>query len=298
MITREIVENGGHSFSSLTCSATGSNALPGTTFTDKGGTKLSRACIVPVFWGTEWTNSLLAAPIANALGSMIGGPYFSYLVQYGVHRPTLLASVISTRTDPPSPFTTANVGTFITGLLGNNQLPKPDATSPPLIYAVVMPTTSAFQGVVPPDNSVPLPMGTLSKVVGTNLSIPWTDANGNVQQIHYLWVGNNGTLGYITTILSHELAELMTDPNGGSGVVQTNSGVAANANQIGDPCTNFCNSVRGVQVQSYFSISDGQCWVPTVYSVRHTLADRSIGGKISSLGKPIPSLNQLITSLF
>ena len=113
---------------------------------------------------------------------------------------------------------------------------------------------------------------------------------------YYLWAGNNGTLDYITTVLSHELVELATDPNGSDGVRQI--GCAGPSCQIGDPlavCQGWCDYARGVKAQAYWSTLDGNGALPKLYSVRRTLAGRSIGGK---LPRPLPSANAWISAQF
>ena len=218
----KIVPNNGFAFGPFTCSATGANAPAGTTFTDLGGKKLSRARIVPIFWGTEWAfDKELIVQITDALSQLITGPYFSYLVQYGVHRPTLLPAFVDNTSDPPSPtFSNANVGNFVSSKFGKTTLPEPDSSGS-LIYAVFMPNSAAFQGVSPPDTLVNgvLPPGTVSNVVGYNFSIVANSSGPAAPLLAYiLWVGK-GNLDFITTIASHELAEIMTDPSGSNGVI-------------------------------------------------------------------------------
>ena len=173
-----------------------------------------------------------------------------------------------------------------------------------------MPSNSTFQG----DNrieAVPLPPGTLSQVLGANSSIIWNDYDlfdVDNDPAHYFWVGNIGAaatqanVDAITEVLSHELLETCTDPNSGNGLVQVGGGAATS--QIGDaPCNGWCDRVRGVLAQSYWvhNLGDplnGQCVLPKFYSLRRSLAGRSIGGRSSNLQKPIPSLNQVVTTLF
>ena len=69
--------------------------------------------------------------------------------------------------------------------------------------------------------------------IGENGYITWNDYDiGDVDNdpAHLLWVGNDGTLDYVTTVFSHELAEVVTDPTG-SGVRQV--GCSGGSCQIG-----------------------------------------------------------------
>jgi hypothetical protein len=301
----------GIAFGALTCSATGAGGPPGTSFQDNGAQKLTNVRVLLIYWGTQWAGNPnpLAAQVTTNVTKLLAGPYMSYLVQYRVHRGSLWGTKFVTSSDPPNPFSIQSVGNFIINQLDADNLPEPDSDWP-IFYCVIMPTNVAFQGAKPPDPVLPLPAGTLSRVVGQNSSITWGDYDlGDVDNdpAHFAWIGNNGTANYITTVLSHELVETCTDPNGGNGIVQVTPPPQGNAAQIGDPCTQWCDFVRGVRVQAYWSQLDsiqpgpqsrGGCVLPKLYSVRRTLADRNINGRIGSLGKPIPSLNKLVTSLF
>jgi hypothetical protein len=260
---------------------------------------------VLIFWGKEWANSPLANLVVNAVQNLLAGPYMSYLAPYGVRRGSIWGTKFVTNGDPPNPFGYSNVGTFVINQLDADNLPEPDSDWP-LVYAVFLPSNVSFQGD-PRVETVPLAPGTVSKVVGANGSIIWNDYDlGDVDNdpAYFLWVGNGGNapiqanVDYITTVLSHELVEICTDPNGGNGIVQVGGGSATS--QIGDPCTSWCDYVRGVKAQSYWvhNVGDplnGTCVLPKLYSVRRTLAGRNIGGRLEP---PISSLNGLITSLF
>jgi hypothetical protein len=298
----------GIAFGALGCSALGPGASPpGTTvqFTDKGAQKLTNAHVVLIFWGQEWANSQLANLVVNSVQNLLAGPYMSYLAPYGVRRGSIWGTKFVTNGDPPNPFKYSDIGNFVIGQLDADNLREPDSDWP-LVYAVLLPSNVSFQGD-PRVETVPLPPGTLSIVVGANSSIIWNDYDlGDVDNdpAYYFWVGNIGAaaiqanLDYITTVLSHELVEICTDPNGGNGIVQVGGGGAAN--QIGDPCTSWCDYVRGVKAQSYWvhNLGDplnGSCALPKFYSVRRTIAGRNIGARLQP---PIPSLNAWVTSLF
>jgi hypothetical protein len=224
----------------------------------------------------------------------------SYLAQYGVHRGNLRGTTFVTNSEPgstenpPTPgfFSLNGVGNFIIGLIDAGTLPEPDEDWP-LVNCVVMSTNSTFTGG--------------ANISGQNTFITWNDYDlGDVDNdpAFYLWAGNDGTLNYITSTFSHELVEICTDPNG-SGIRLV--GCTGPSCQIGDVCNSWCDDVRGVRVQAYWSqLGDrngtrfgaaGACVLPKFYSVRRTLAgaNKNINGRLSA---PIPSLNQLITSLF
>jgi hypothetical protein len=249
-----------------------------------------------VFWGAWWNGNPLATQVINAVGNLLAGPYMTYLAQYGVHRGDVRGATFVADSEPGT-FSFSSVSNFIINLLDNDRLPEPDEGWP-IVFAVIMPINSAFQGVSPPD-TLPLPAGTVSQVNGQNGFVTWDDYDiGDVDNdpAYFLWTGNNGTLSYITTVLSHELAEIATDPNGGNGIRQ--AGCTGGSCQIGDVltvCQNWCDVVRGVTAQAYWSQLDGNGVLPTMYSVRRTLVGKSIGGKIP---RPNPSMNAWITAQF
>lgn len=269
---------------------------PAGTFSAGPGKTLTNVHVQLIFWGAWWNNNPLAAQVTNAVTNLLAGPYMTYLAQYGVRRGNVRGTSFATDSEPGF-FSFNSVGNFIRNLLDNDRLPEPDEDWP-IVYAVIMPVNSAFQGVKPPDPIVPVPAGTVSKVVGGNSSVIWHDydfLDVDNDPAYFLWTGNDGTVNYITTFFSHELVELATDPNGGDGVRQV--GCTGSSCQIGDVsvCQSWCDTVRGVSAQAYWSQLDGNAALPKMYSIRRTLAGRSIGGKIP---RPMPSANAWIRDQF
>jgi hypothetical protein len=82
----------------------------------------------------------------------------------------------------------------------------------------------------------------------------------DVARAHYAWVTSDGTLDTVTTILSHELVEVVTDPEG-SGVTGSSCS-AAGWCEIGDVCESSTGSVGEVIVQSYWSELASACVIP------------------------------------
>lgn len=259
----------------------GSPVGAGTAFVTGTAQKLTHPHVSLIFWGGWWAGNPLANQVENAVKGLLAGPYMTYLAQYGVHRGDLRGFTFAVDREPGNAFTGADVNALVTDLLDDDQLPEPDDDWPN-IYAVILPVNAQFAGLAPYDPQ-PLPPGTVSSVAGTNSSVIWNDFDpGDVDNdpAHLLWVGNDGTLDYIMTTFSHELTEIVTDPNGGDGVIQV-SPVGASANQIGDVGTAWCDFVPGSgRCQSYWSIADGALVLPKMYSVRRTLAGQSIGGKV------------------
>ncbi|MFE0463740.1 hypothetical protein ACFW1A_31255 [Kitasatospora sp. NPDC058965] len=280
----------------LTDPNTGGSPVPaGTAFAAGPGQALAHPHVSLIFWGSWWAGNPLAAGVVSSVQALLAGPYLSYLAQYGVRRPDVRGATYVLDREPGNAFTDADVAALVTYLLDQDQVPEPDENYPN-VYAVILPANSAYAGLAPYDPQ-PLPPGTVSSVLGTNSSIVWNDYDlGDVDNdpAHFLWVGNDGTLPYITTVFSHELAEIVTDPNSGDGVVQVAPQPVGGANQIGDVGTAWCDAVPGGRAQSYWSIADGALVLPTMYSVRRTLAGRSIGGTLPHT----PSANTWIAAQF
>ena len=273
---------------------------PGTSFAIGPAQPLTNLRVSLIFWGAWWDKNPQTALVEAAIANLLAGPYMSYLAQYGVQRATVRGAIFVVDSEPGT-FTFSGVGNLVTYLLDEDQLPEPDDNWPN-VYAVIMPQNSAYAGTFPPDVLTAqgtLPPGAVSQVNGQNGYITWNDYDpGDVDNdpAFYLWVGNDGTVDFVTTVFSHELAEIATDPKGAGGVRQI--GCTGGSCQIGDVltvCQGWCDDVRGVKAQAYWSQLDGNGVLPVKYSVRRTMVNKSLGGRIP---RPTPSLNRWISSEF
>jgi hypothetical protein len=262
---------------------TGTAPPAGTAFFNGPGKTLTNVHVQLIFWGAWWNGNPLAAQVQNAATNLLAGPYMSYLAQYGIHRGNVKGVTFAGDSEP-GVFTFSSVGTLVTDLLDDDRLPEPDDEWP-IVYAVIMPVNAAFK--------------TASTTIGQNGSIIWYDydiGDKDNDPAYFLWVGNDGTLDYITTVFSHELAEIVSDPNGGDGVRQVScTGGSCQIGDVATVCQSWCDYVRGVKAQAYWSQADSNGVLPKMYSVRRTLFGRSIGGKIR---RPNPSMNAWITAQF
>jgi hypothetical protein len=255
----------------------------GTAFSAGTATKLTNIHVQLIFWGAWWNSNPLAGQINAAVTNLLAGPYMTYLAQYGVRRGNVRGMTFANDSEPGS-FTLANVGKFLADLLDSDRLPEPDDDWP-IVYAVIMPTNATW-------------VGTPAGFNGENSSGIWSDYDlGDVDNspAYYLWAGTDGTVDYVTTVLSHELAEIATDPNGGDGVLQIGCTSQCQIGDVATVCQPWCDYVRGVKAQGYWSILDGNGVLPKMYSIRRTLTGKSIGGK---LPRPNPSVNAWITAQF
>lgn len=215
-------------------------------FVDNGGAVLQVPQLFLIYWGNAWTASPPPTPTADQITSacltMMAGPYLTGLAQYrGIGRGFVRGSAVVTSSNPPNNFTDGQVSTFLDGLLNAGTVPGPDVDNQTL-YCVVMP-----QGVSASNASF----------IGEHTY--YTRSN---QRIHFAWITNSGSLSSLTSILSHEVVESATDPEGSAFL-----GVAGTCSQggwceIGDVCSST-STLDGVTVQSYWSNAAGACVVPT-----------------------------------
>jgi hypothetical protein len=234
-----------------------------------------------VFWGAAWNlpaTSPSAAVITSSVQTILRGPWMSGLRQYGVRRCNFGAAIVVTNPPPPRSYQDGDVQDLIWALIDDNRFPEPDDPGGRNLYMVFMPPGTTYG-----------PGGIRGKhLVASDYDFPF--------DIDYAWVGFVVFNPLINTILStftHELAEMCTDP-------ESDAWQVAGGNEIGDVCNILDGPVNGVNVQSYWSATDNACLIPTAWSVRRALkwSGHTLGGKgLTSLQKPIPSLNKLIVSL-
>lgn len=217
------------------------------TFVDNGGVVLQVTQLQLVYWGAAWTStapapSPTAQQVTAACRTMMASAYLTGLAQYrGIGRGFVRGESVITSSNPPQGFRDQDVSNFIDAQLTAGALPAPDVDNETL-YCVVMP-----QGVSASNTSF----------IGEH-----TYYTRSGQRIHFAWITNGGSLSGLTRIISHEVVESATDPEGTAFL-----GVAGTCSQggwceIGDVCSST-SQLDGVTVQSYFSNQDAGCVVPS-----------------------------------
>ncbi|HVT58619.1 MAG TPA: hypothetical protein VHR45_09475 [Thermoanaerobaculia bacterium] len=197
-----------------------------------------------IFWGSAWNGEASSTKdgVVVAAGQILTGPYMTGLAQYrGVGMGSLVGNLVVAATEPPSPFSDTDVEGMISEQIANGSLPGPE-TDDQLLYLVVMPSGVQSAGSFVGEHSF------------------FSPGAGGVRA-HYGWVTHDGTIDNLTTILSHEIVESATDPEGTAIL-----GVAGTCQQegwceIGDVCSST-GVVNGVTVQSYWSQQDQACIIP------------------------------------
>jgi len=215
-------------------------------FADHHGPVLPAPQLYLIYWGTAWMPQNAPAPTAaevtSAVNTLLASGYLTGLTQYrGSGHGTLRGSTLITSSDSPDGFTDHQVAAFINAQLSAGTVPGPGPGNQ-TVYGVVMPTgvTPQFTGWTGEHNSYPR----------------------SGQKIHYAWFTNAGDLGSITAIISHELVESATDPDGSGflGVGRTCHGPGWC--EIADICQSTWASVDGITVHKYWSNQAGACIAP------------------------------------
>jgi hypothetical protein len=217
------------------------------TFFDHHGPVLRAMQLYPIYWGSAWKAERAPSPTADqlttAMRTMLAGSYLNGLAQYrGIGHGFVRGSAVITMSDPPHSFTEEQVRTFINSQLDAGAVPQPDADNQ-TVYIVIVPTgaTSADSGFV----------GKHDYYVRQG------------RRIHYVWAADSGRLASATRILSHEIVETATDPEGsgfrGVGGACSQDGWC----EIADVCT-ATSVLDGVTVWPYWSNQARGCVVPVL----------------------------------
>jgi hypothetical protein len=95
---------------------------------------------------------------------------------------------------------------------------------------------------------------------------------GSTVTLPYAWMRNNGNLAFISAIFSHELAEACTDPFLNAVFGDDGSCGQDGRCEVGDYCYGpgagrGSGTLGGINVQAYWSVSDGRCFLPKERSV-------------------------------
>ena len=232
----------------------GLTATSGPAFRDHRGLVLERMRVHLVFWGTAWlaAESPSADQVTAAVTRLLASGYMAGLAQYrGIRAAALQGTTSATSSDPPNPFTSRHVTDLLSQLISDHAVPEPDEVQQ-LLYCVIMPSGVACQ-----DSSV---IGEHSYFWYWGFDLPF---DPDVGKAYYAWVTNDGSLDGVTTILSHELVESASDPEGSAVLGDPGVCSAAGWCEIGDVCQGITGSVAEVAVQAYWSQEVGRCVIPS-----------------------------------
>jgi hypothetical protein len=213
-------------------------------FVDKHGRVLESPQLYLIYWGAGWhaAPTPTAAQITHAVHTLLASDYLTGLTQYrGSGHGTLGGSTLVTWSEPPDGLADAQVADFVDALLTAGTVPGPDPDNQTL-YGVVLPT-----GITPE-------------------SPGWVGEHNyykrSGQKIPYAWFSNAGDLASLTWIISHELVEAATDPDGHGFVGVKGTCAGPGWCEIADICESTSSTVDGINVQGYWSNQDNDCIVP------------------------------------
>jgi hypothetical protein len=237
-----------------------------------------------IFWGSGWNDAATnpsAAMIVTSVQQILKGPYLSGLRQYGIKRCRFGGSLVVTTPAVPASFDDGDAHDVVWALIDDNHFPEPDDPGGRNLYCVFMPPGSTYNR---------------PGIRGAHSDATDFDPPADLDHAWVAWIGSHSLEGTLSTF-THELVEMCTDPELDAWTVQ---GQEKEEAEIGDVCNGVDGLVNGVNVQSYWSISDNACLIPRAWSVRRTLAGagKKLNGQgLLSLQKPIPSLNQFLVDL-
>jgi hypothetical protein len=226
-------------------------------FLDHHGLVLPAAQLYLIYWGSAWNRTSLPSPTADQITTatrvMMASSYMNGLAQYrGIGHGAVRESAVITSSEPPAGFTKEHVANFLATQIAAGALPGPEPANQTL-YAVVMPT------------------GIHSGEADLGGEHSYHTHRG--QRIPFFWTADSGSLATATAIISHELVESVTDPEGSAFL-----GVAGTCTQdgwceIADVCS-ATSVLDGVTVRSYWSNQAAACVIPMAETAA-TSASRS-----------------------
>ena len=156
-----------------------------------------------LFWGSWWAGpgSAHAAEIENQVKQMFSSPYFSQLSQYGVSPPTWRGTLFVTKPDPPAQDGDSMAGfKLFTDLIDDGTLPDPEDE----LFAPVILMPQGFGTQTNPAGQ------TWAGLHRGELSYFWP-----LPDFDWYWYAEitfSDNADDTSRIVSHELVELLTDP--------------------------------------------------------------------------------------
>jgi hypothetical protein len=241
-------------------------------FVDHGGPILHAARIHLLYWGSAWTATAASSPtpdqITAAVRWMVTGPYLSGLGEYRGIRPAVLAGfTVVTSSDPHDGFDDEDVSDFLDTQLDAGVVPAPDPDNQSL-YIVLIPVGVSAGG----DSSENLGEHSYYTRHG--------------QRIPFAWTADSGRLAAATWILSHELVEALTDPQGSAILGATGTCEQSGWCEIADICPGTA-VVDSVAVDPYWSQRAHACIAPDPASTTPPPQPRT--APVTATPKPCPT---------
>jgi hypothetical protein len=210
-----------------------------------GGAIVGTATLQLLFWGGFWEKAFAPSTgdIRITVAALLNSPYLSQLDQYGFKSLVLGASTLVYADVPAPTFSNEDAYNMVWDLIDQDTFPEPDDTGGRNIYMVFAPAGTQN------DNA---------NARGAHSDPKDTDV-GDVDRAWVGWI-NHGSLDFISQVFSHELVEILTDPEPNSGYQMNRS--LNGGTEIGDACNNTGARAEGILLQGYWSERHKACVVP------------------------------------
>jgi hypothetical protein len=213
-----------------------------TRFVDLHGPVLRAIQLHLVYWGFDWTGLLppTADRITADVRTMVASSFMAGLYQYReIGHGTVREATTVTEPDAPIQFDDQDIGDFLDAQFSAGTVARPDASNQDL-YLVMT------------------PFGTRSRDGNFEGEHSFYERSG--KRVRFAWITHRRTLPGFTSLISHEVVEAATDPEGNAII-----GVDGTCNRTGwceisDICAPT-GVIDGVVVQSYWSDAERACVV-------------------------------------
>ncbi|MEP7180080.1 MAG: hypothetical protein ABI775_13415 [Pseudonocardiales bacterium] len=219
-------------------------ASPRIGFADFHGPVLRATQLHLVYWGFDWTASTpppTSDQITAAVRTMMASSFMTGLHQYrSIGRGTLRDATTGTHPDAPIVFDDHDVRTFLDAQFSAGTVARPDVGNRDL-YVVMT------------------PFGTSSRERGYAGEHSYYVISG--RRVHFAWITHRSTLADTTALISHEIVEAATDPEGSAVIGVDGTCHRPGWCEISDICSTT-GVIDGVAVESYWSSADGACVLP------------------------------------
>ena len=202
-----------------------------------------------LFWGDWWerAGNERREGLEQAVQTLLASPYFDRLDQYRIFpHPTYRGSLVVTDPAPPvlpNTYSAEDIRKLVLKLIDADKFPEPDDEHGRLGFFVMMPDGTQWdQGDT----------GAHTKAIEKDF--PFLDWDTS-------WVAwiTAGDFDRMTRTFSHELVELLTDPEMDGWYVDQ----LAEKGELVDLCAVQAGWVDGVLAAAYWSSSDAACVIPT-----------------------------------
>jgi hypothetical protein len=211
-----------------------------------GGWIASGVPVQLLFWGGWWDSdpegSSRRDGVIGAVQRLLDSPYLWELAQYRASPASYRGATTVLDPPPPNPFTAANAADLVWKLIDDNKFPETDDRTSRIAHMIFLP-----KGTTTPGGC------------GAHGPAPHDEPLDSDPPAWYAWIGYD-TVDGMTSCFSHELAELMVDPELDAWHVD---GVNPNNSEIGDLCDVINGWVNGVFVRAYWSKDAQKCVIPT-----------------------------------